>query len=175
MLQRYDSIDKNCPKPNEFKVSVSSQVIRVVHRSMADGRHGVLYPPALLLVVLAFKHVFANATILRMVIILVSHKEITLILGLRMVVLHAMAIILNCRHAIWKNAQLGPVIGDIQSAKNTGSGRVKHCSPQQFQVEQQTNACYTVESQVKALTIQTVMSQLVRFRWNDCMLSDQMS
>ena len=85
-----------------------------------------------------------------------------------MVVLHAMAIILNCRHAIWKNVQLGPVIGDIQSVKNTDSGRVKHCFQQQFQVEQQTNACYTVESQVKALTIQTVMSQLVRFRWSDC-------
>ena len=65
---------------------------------MADGHHGAPCPTVLPLVALVSKHVYDNATTLRMVIILVSHKEITFIIGLKMVAPLAMAIILNYPH-----------------------------------------------------------------------------
>lgn len=51
---------------NASKVSVFSQVIHVVHQLMAVGHPGVLCPIVPLLVVLVSKHVFDNATTLRM-------------------------------------------------------------------------------------------------------------
>ena len=143
---------------------VYNRVIHVVHRSMADGHHGAPCPTVLPRAALVSKHVYDNATTLRMVIILVSHKEITLILGLKMVAPLAKAIILNCLHVTWKNVQLELVIDAIQNAKNMDNGRVKRFFLPRFQVVQRTNVFYIVENQVKLHMIQIVMFQLVRLQ-----------
>ena len=138
----------------------SSQVILVVHRSMADGRPGDPCPIALPHVVLVSKPVFDNATTLRMVIILFSHKELSSYIGQAMAVQHARAIILTWWHAIRENVQLERGIDAIQNARNTEQRLGKHFFQQPFQ-KMQINVSYIVERMVKRLLIPGPLFQQV--------------